>query len=52
MKPGYRAPVGGFRIEAAHANDQFKLVSLGTDAPHPELVEGKYLRRDPYTAGA
>lgn len=52
MKPGYRAPVGGFRIETAHANDQFKLVNLSTGALHPELVEGEYLRRDPYTAGA
>ncbi|KAF5012411.1 hypothetical protein FDECE_1540 [Fusarium decemcellulare] len=46
LKPGYRAPLGEFRIQKAHPDDMFELVSCATNATHPELVEGKHLRRN------
>ncbi|GKU05761.1 serine threonine protein kinase [Fusarium langsethiae] len=44
MKPGYRAPLGEFRITKAYANDMFQLESCATNVVHPELVAGKDLR--------
>ncbi|RBR26061.1 uncharacterized protein FIESC28_01089 [Fusarium coffeatum] len=46
VKPGYRAPLGEFRITKAHPNDMFELQSCATNAAHTELVAGKDLRRN------
>jgi hypothetical protein len=46
MKPGYRAPLGEFRITKAYANDMFQLESCATSVAHPELVAGNDLRRN------
>ena len=45
VKPGYRAPLGEFRIVKAHPNNMYELVRSSDDTPHSELVEGKDLRR-------
>ena len=52
VKPEYRAPLGEFRISKAHPNDRFELVKVSDNSVHPELVEGKFLRRDPYIVGS
>ena len=44
MKPGYRAPLGEFRIVKAHPDNMYELVK-SDDTPHSELVEAKDLRR-------
>ncbi|KAF5971701.1 serine threonine kinase [Fusarium coicis] len=46
VQPGYRAPRGEFRITKVHPDDLFELVDCATNVVHPDLVEGKYLRRD------
>jgi hypothetical protein len=48
VKPGFRSPLGEFIIAAAHADDKFELKLKSDNSPYDELVEGKYLRRDPY----
>jgi hypothetical protein len=45
VKPGYRVPLGEFRIFKAHPNNMYELVRSSDDTPHSELVEGKDLRR-------
>jgi len=52
VKAEYRAPLGEFCISRAHSNDMFELVKISDDTVHPELVEGKYLRRNPYGPGS
>ena len=46
VRPEYRAPLGEFLIVRAHPNDFYELVRRSDNTPHPELIEGKYLRRD------
>ncbi|KAG9502106.1 hypothetical protein J7337_007822 [Fusarium musae] len=46
VQPGYRAPRGEFRITKVHPDDLFELVDCANNVMHPDLVEGKYLRRD------
>ena len=48
VKPGFRSPLGEFVITAAYADDKFELKWKSNDSQYDELVEGKYLRRDPY----
>ena len=44
-KPGYRAPLGEFRIVKAHPQNMFELVVKSTGVAHSELVEGRYIMR-------
>lgn len=46
VKPGYRAPLGEFRIVKAHPDNMYELVRASDNAPHSELVQGKDLRRE------
>lgn len=46
LKPEYRHAIGPFKIAKAHPNDMWELVSSSDNSTHPELVEGKHLRRD------
>ncbi|KAK4199233.1 hypothetical protein QBC40DRAFT_282441 [Triangularia verruculosa] len=44
-----RPPLGEFRIVTVHPNDLFGLEWTSTGAVYPDLVQGKYLRRDPFS---
>ncbi|KAI1174284.1 hypothetical protein F4777DRAFT_390146 [Nemania sp. FL0916] len=46
VKPEYRAPFGPFTIHKACSDDTFQLVKRSHNTFHPELVQGKYLKRD------
>lgn len=46
VKPEYRAPLGEFSIVRAHPDDLYELVRRSDNTPHPNLIEGKYLRRN------
>ncbi|KAI9653539.1 MAG: hypothetical protein M1821_007047 [Bathelium mastoideum] len=50
VKPEYRAPLGEFKINRACPNDTFELLKVADGSIHTELVEGKYLTRDPFRA--
>jgi hypothetical protein len=52
VKPEFRAPVGEFRVSKAHPNDRFELVNMSDNTVYPELVEGKFLHRNPYAPGS
>lgn len=45
-----RAVVGEYRIVDALPNDEFELEKVDDGTPYPTPVEGKYLRRDPFTS--
>ncbi len=50
MKPEYRAPLGAFYISKALPDDYFELVKVSDNIIHPEIIEGKFLSRDPYSS--
>lgn len=52
VQDGYRAPLGPFIIVSASQNDLFELKWKNTESMHSELVEGKYLKRDPYLSSS
>ena len=48
MKPGFRSPLGPFRITQLLPNDEFELKDDATQVPYHERLPGMYLKRDPY----